>query len=180
MSATWQVLGRVVRAHGLCGSVRVVVYGETPASLELPGVNLRLPGGRLVPVEFTERRPVRGGFLYDLHGYRGLDAVAPLIPAEIVIRQEDLPPPEEDEYYHFQLLGLAVEDFDGTPRGTLAEIITTVAHDVYVVRGAGGELLIPAAAPFIVRIDTDCGRMVVDSRSLREAGGEDERGDDAG
>jgi 16S rRNA processing protein RimM len=182
MSASWQVLGRVVRAHGLRGSVKVISYGERPDSLELPGVHLRLPGNRLLPVNLIGRRPVRGGLLYQLRGYDSLDAVAPLIPAEIVIRRDDLPPPDEDEYYHFQLLGLNVVDGDGVPCGTLAEIITTAAHDVYVIRDGAGELLVPAAIPFIVNIDLKRGRMVIDRRPLRESAGEgeeDKREDDA-
>ena len=42
------------------------------------------------------------------------------------------------------------------------EVFTTAAHDIYVVRGRYGEVLIPAVAEFVVEIDRDGRRMTVD------------------
>ena len=163
------MLGKIVKTHGLRGEIKVVLPGETPENLSLPGIHLRLADGHLVSVSFYGCRPVRGGYLFKLKGYRDLEAVAPLIKAEVVIRAEELPPLDDDEYYHFQLLGLAVRDVSGVYLGKLVEILPIGFHDVYCIRDeAGKELLIPAAAPFIVTIDIAAGSMVVDPRILRE------------
>jgi 16S rRNA processing protein RimM len=163
------VLGKIVKAHGLRGEIKIVLPGETPENLELPGIHLRFADGRLMPAVLYGCRPVRGGYLFRVKGYSDIDAVAPLIKAEVVIRADDLPPLDDDEYYHFQLLGLAVRDISGVYLGKVAEILQTGFHDVYCVRGkADEELLIPAVSPFIVNIDISAGSMVVDPRALRE------------
>lgn len=167
--SSWQVLGKIVKAHGLRGELKIVLPGETPENLKLPGIHLRFADGRMIPVDLTGGRPVRGGYLFKVKGYSDLDAVTPLIKAELVIRSDDLPPLGDDEYYHFQLLGLRVKDVSGAYLGKLVEILPTGAHDVYCIQGEGGEeLLIPAVVPFIVTIDRAAGSMVVDSRMLRE------------
>lgn len=163
------MLGKIVKAHGLRGEIKVVLAGETPENLELPGIHLRFADGRLVPAVLYGCRPVRGGYLFRVKGYSDLDAVTPLIKAEVVIRSDDLPPLDDDEYYHFQLLGLKVRDISGIYLGELVEILPTGFHDVYCIRGeTDEELLLPAVSPFIVNIDIAAGSMVVDSRMLRE------------
>ncbi|NIA19084.1 MAG: 16S rRNA processing protein RimM [Xanthomonadaceae bacterium] len=166
---SWQVLGKIVKAHGLRGEIKIVLPGETPENLTLPGIHLRFADGRLMPVVLSGCRPVSGGYLFRVKGYADLDAVAPLIKAEVVIRADDLPPLDNDEYYHFQLLGLTVRDISGVYLGELVEILPTGFHDVYCIRGeADEELLVPAVSPFIVNIDISAGSMVVDPRTLRE------------
>ncbi len=165
------MLGKIVKSHGLRGEVKVVLPGGMPENLSLPGIHLRLADGRLLPAVFRGGRPVRGGYLFRVKGYEDVNQVAPLIRAEVVIRAADLPLLDDDEYYHFQLLGLQVRDVSGDELGELVEILSTGAHDVYCIRGeAGDELLVPAVSRFIVKIDPESGSMVVDSRLLREEG----------
>ncbi|HKC50865.1 MAG TPA: ribosome maturation factor RimM, partial [Myxococcota bacterium] len=46
-------------------------------------------------------------------------------------------------------------DRDGESLGTLVEILATAGVDVLVVRGEGGDLLLPATASLIVRLDRE-------------------------
>ncbi|MBW1645662.1 MAG: 16S rRNA processing protein RimM [Deltaproteobacteria bacterium] len=169
MAATWQVLGKIVKPHGLRGDLKVVFLGENLENLERPGIHLRFPDGRLQPAVMEYRRPVKGGHLFRLAGCDSIAEAEKLVPAEVVIRAADLPPLPPGEYYHFQLLGLRVRDAAGEDLGMLAEIIATGGHDVYVIRHPeAGELLVPAVAAFIVRIDLEAGEMVVDRHLLQE------------
>jgi len=62
-----------------------------------------------------------------------------------------LPP---GEFYWFEVLGLPVVDAeDGTHLGSLADIIPTPAHDVYVIRQGDRELLLPAVEEVITEIN---------------------------
>jgi 16S rRNA processing protein RimM len=55
-------------------------------------------------------------------------------------------------------LGLPVfHAAEGTPLGYLEEIIPSPAHDVYVVRREGKEVLLPAIEEVIVEINLDKG-----------------------
>ena len=61
---------------------------------------------------------------------------------------------------HFlaDLMGLEVRDADtGAVLGTVTDILTPPAHEVYVVRGGGREYLIPAVDEFVKEIDVDGG-----------------------
>jgi 16S rRNA processing protein RimM len=72
-----------------------------------------------------------------------------------------LPKPDEGEYYWADLIGLRVSTEAGDDLGTLREIIETGSNDVYVVKGACREFLIPATDDVVRGIDLDAGTMTV-------------------
>ncbi len=74
---------------------------------------------------------------------------------------DDLPELEEDAFYRFEILGLRVVDEDGTELGEVEEVIETGSNDVYVVRDAESELLIPAIDSVVKQVDTTEKRMIV-------------------
>ena len=57
------------------------------------------------------------------------------------VDRDELPPPKEDEYYVFQLVGLDVEREDGTRLGRVTNVEAGVANDVLELDSG------PAAAP---------------------------------
>ena len=69
---------------------------------------------------------------------------------------------EEGEYFHFQLLGLRVLTEEREELGQITEILETGSNDVYVVSGAGGEVLIPALVDVVLEVRLDEGQMIVD------------------
>ncbi len=71
---------------------------------------------------------------------------------------EELPP---GTFYRHQIVGLAVRDPDGRPLGKVEDIWSPGPHDIYVVRDGGRELLIPAVAEFILRVDLERGELTV-------------------
>ncbi len=87
------------------------------------------------------------------------DVKPPASPGE---RPEPLPP---GSYYHSQIIGLRVETTRGEALGSITEIISspnTEVNDVYVAKGVKGEVLIPAIADVVKRIDTKNGVMVIE------------------
>jgi 16S rRNA processing protein RimM len=74
---------------------------------------------------------------------------------------EPLPP---GEHYWYELVGCRVETVDGTLLGTVREIWETGAHDVLVIEGeAGRRHLIPAAQPFLERVEVGERRIVIEA-----------------
>ena len=67
-----------------------------------------------------------------------------------------LPP---GEYFVHQLIGSMVVTDTGDDLGRIAEILRTGSNDVYVVRGARGEVLIPSIPDVVRNVDVD-GRTV--------------------
>jgi 16S rRNA processing protein RimM len=78
--------------------------------------------------------------------------------ATLAVRREELPEPEEDAYYVFQLVGLAVEEEGGRELGTVADVENGPANDALVLDSG---LLLPLVDACVLDIDLDSGRVVV-------------------
>lgn len=73
----------------------------------------------------------------------------------------DVPRDDDDSYFIHELVGLRVVDSDGTEIGRLVEVLSTGANDVYVVRSQTSEVLVPAIAEVVTRIDLPVGVMEI-------------------
>ena len=75
-----------------------------------------------------------------------------------------MPELPENEYYHYQLIGILVKDESGNNIGALSEILVTGANDVYVVTTEDTpvrEILIPAIQLVILDVNLASGIMRV-------------------
>lgn len=69
---------------------------------------------------------------------------------------------EKDEYFVTDLIGISVYKEDGSPLGTLTEIIPTGANDVYVVTDeTKKEWLLPAIRECILNVDMENRKMTI-------------------
>ena len=141
-------VGRVGRPHGVDGSFFVDGASEAPERFAL-GATLLVDGE---PAEVTVSKRGAGGRVViklDRAVSRG---------ATLAVRLEDLPEPEEDAYYVFQLVGLAVEEEGGRALGTVTEVENTPANDVLVLDSG---VLLPLVEACVREIDLDASRIVV-------------------
>jgi 16S rRNA processing protein RimM len=75
---------------------------------------------------------------------------------------QDSPLPE-GQYYHHQIIGLQVRTTRGELLGTITDILTGRSNDNYIVRGARGEILIPAIEDVVRSIDLDEGLITIEA-----------------
>jgi len=78
------------------------------------------------------------------------------VPIEQAVR---LPP---GSYFWHEIVGLHVQDTRGRALGSVAEVLPTGSNDVYVVRSAEGDLLLPAIKDVVRAIDRERGVMTVE------------------
>ena len=159
------VLGEVVKTHGLRGEVKVRSEIEDPDNFLLPALCLRCADGSCKPLAVERYRAQKGAFVLRFAGCESIDQGQNLVGCELVCRGSQLPSLPAGEYYHFQLLGLPVFDCQGQEMGNLSEILQTAAHEIYVVKPQTGmqeELLLPVVAAYIIEIDLEAGKIVVD------------------
>ncbi len=72
----------------------------------------------------------------------------------VSVKLDQAAPLKPGEFYHHQVIGLQAITDAGEELGSVVEIITTGANDVYVVRGpSGGEILLPAIKSVILKIE---------------------------
>lgn len=102
------------------------------------------------------------GVIAQIDGITDRDEAVALMGWDVHIRHEDLPAPEEGEYYWTDLIGLDVENLEGFQLGKVDSLIETGANDVLVVKGER-ELAVPFLQGQTVKsIDLATGKMIVD------------------
>jgi 16S rRNA processing protein RimM len=155
------LIGRIGRPHGVEGEMYLDGCSLTPLELnDLARFTWR--GGRDLAreLELLAARPANTRMLVRFKGTVTREAAAELTNGELLADSERLPDPGPGQVYYFQLVGLEVRTEDGRVLGTLADILPTGAHPVYIVRGER-ELLIPAAPDVIRNVDLAARTMTV-------------------
>ncbi len=154
-------LGKIVGVFGVRGWVKVFsetrpreqIFKYSPWLLEL--------NGKVTEVEVKEGRAQGKGLVARLDGYTDCGLAKELIGAAISIPQTALPETGIDEYYWSQLIGLQVENIQGSELGKVISLFDTGANDVLVVKGER-ERLIPFTEFAVIKIDLDDGKLTVD------------------
>lgn len=103
----------------------------------------------------------RNQVILELEGLSTPEEAQRLVGQLVTVPATAAPSLPEDEYFHFQILGLRVRTEVGEELGQITEILPTGSNDVYVVSGERGEILIPAIAEVIQEINLADGIMVV-------------------
>ena len=155
-------LGRVTKVHGIRGEVKVVLFADAWEPFRgLTQCLMGPPGGPFRLLGIESGRDHGGAIVLKLAGIDSPEAASALLRCEVAIPRGEAPPPPENAFYHYDILGLDVVVGEQT-LGTVREILETPAHDVYVIRGASGDWLLPAARAHIRRIDLAAGRIELD------------------
>ena len=157
-------LGQVVGAHGTHGLVKIFFYSGNAPDLvgDRPVLRLRRAPAGAIPYRVVNISAHQRHFIVQLDEVGDRSAAESLVGAEVVVDREQLPAPGPDDYYWIDLIGLAVTTVDGQSLGTLAHIMETGSNDVYVVRSGRREVLVPALASVVRRIDLVQRQMWVD------------------
>ena len=155
-------MGAVARAHGLQGEVVVDVWSEAPERFR-PGSQLTAQLGdfaRAMTVETA--RPFGERLLIRFEGITTRTQAEALRGADLTVARSEVGPAPEGAHYRFDLIGLRVKTRAGEHLGTVADVFSTGANDVIVVRGERGELLLPHLTTVVLSIQPERGEMVVE------------------
>ena len=119
---------------------------------------------RMRAFTFDSLRPLKDDMLVArVAGLSTRDAAQALKGVEIFARRDQLPPPNEDEFYYDDLVGLEAVDGAGARLGRVVSLMNYGAGDVLEIAPAqGGEtLLLPFTKRVAPHIDFDAGRIVI-------------------
>jgi 16S rRNA processing protein RimM len=127
-------LAVVAGAHGIGGEVKLKLFTDDLSAYgAFNGGTLTLAGLRGTVARFAE--------VGDRTAAEALRGTALTVP------RDALPPLAEGEYYHADLIGLAVETPDGTAVGEVVAIENFGAGDVVeIARTGGGTVMVPMHA----------------------------------
>ena len=152
-------MGRIIRGHGLDGTLRIQPLSDNPARFQA-GSTLTV-AGQLRTIDSCAHLP-DGHALLRLEGLNDPNAARRLSGEWLLAPEDSAPELPPGEYYHYQLVGLSVITDQGEKLGEVREVLETGSNDVYVVASPnGGELLLPAIEQVVKEIDLGSGRMLV-------------------
>lgn len=153
------VVGRINTTWGLRGHVKVTPFSSNPDRFAVGAVLYVRGEARRV----TDLNTSQGYPIVRFEGYPDATAAEVLRGTLIEIDETDLPPLEEGEYYLHDLRGLTVVTTGGEQIGTLVDVLTTGANDVYVVRREGKpDTLLPAIREVVIGVDLAARTMTIE------------------
>ncbi|QIW83772.1 ribosome maturation factor RimM [Bacillus velezensis] len=155
MTNRWFNVGKIVNTHGIKGEVRVISKTDFAEERYKPGNTLYLfAEGAEEPIKVTvsAHRLHKQFHLLQFKEMPSLNEVEHLRNMVIKVPEEDLGELEEDEFYFHEIIGCEVVSEDGELIGTVKEILTPGANDVWVVARKGKK---DALIPYIASVVKD-------------------------
>jgi len=154
------LLAAVMGAQGLKGEVKVKTFTAAPEALRAYGVLHDANGKRY---EITAFRPTKPGeAVIAFKGVANRNAAGALRGTELFVTREALPAPDEDEFYHADLIGLEAFDSEGRQVGKVAAIHNFGASDVIEITGSNGDgVMLAFTKETVPLIDIPGGRIQI-------------------
>jgi len=159
----WVCLAEVGAPKGVRGAVRLNCFNEHPADVASYGPLHAGPGGRALKARVLET-PKPGHVVVAIEGVADRDAAAALTGTRLYVPRSVLPPPDADEFYHHDLIGLAVVHVDGRALGRVANVLDHGAGTLLDVAGPEGRpgFVLPFTRAAVPVVDLAGRRMVAD------------------
>ena len=153
-------VARIGAPHGVRGEVKFWSFTADPAAVAGYGP-FEAADGRLVEIDTL--RPAKEFFVARLKGIADRDAAERLRNVELFVPRDRLPATADtDEFYHADLIGLAVVDEAGGALGTVTAMHNFGAGDLIEVRPpAGDSVMLPFTQSVVPLVDIAGGRIVV-------------------
>ncbi|SDI67987.1 ribosome maturation factor RimM [Natribacillus halophilus] len=156
-------VGKIVNTHGVNGEVRVIATTDFPEDRFAVCSELRFvaENGDTVMLEIQAKREHKQFYLLLFTGYETQADAETLKGGDLEVHESRREPLPEDEFYYNEIIGADVYADDGDHLGTVREILSPGANDVWVVERAGKDLLLPYTSEVVQAIDIENRRVTV-------------------
>jgi 16S rRNA processing protein RimM len=158
-------VGEIVNTQGIKGEVRVASRTDFPEERFQAGSRLLIfqDGKFLQEVTVAAARKKKNLMIVKFKEFSSINEVEQLKGSELKIAKDALQELAADEYYYHEIIGLTVETLAGEVLGTIKEILSPGANDVWVVERPGkSDLLIPYIKEVVRAVDLENGRVKVE------------------
>lgn len=147
-------IGKIVGRHGFKGILKLRSYTESMSFFH-PDAHIwarNLSGGfSRFTIEWI--KPHKKGFLIFFKDVHSEGQIQHLFNAELFIHRDQMPEPDEGDYYWNDLIGLSVYTLENIYVGKLEHIFSTGSNDVFVVKDHATEKLVPALESVVIKIN---------------------------
>jgi 16S rRNA processing protein RimM len=155
-------VARIGAAHGVRGDVKLWSFTGDPAAVA-DYSPFTTADGRTIEIETL--RPAKDFFVARIKGVGDRNAAERLRNVELYVARERLPAPgADDEFYHADLIGLAVIDCGGVALGSVVAVYNFGAGDILEVKldGRRTTIMLPFNETVVPAIEIEAGRLIVD------------------
>ena len=155
-------IGRVIKAHGLRGEVRVEQLSNVTGRFEfLDEVTLELKNGECFhyDVEYTKIKGVYA--IFKLNGIDNRDDAELLRGAYVNVSHERVAPLDDNSYYAFDLECMEVFDSSNKKIGFVKRVEHYPANDVIVIEKKDEDIMIPAIREYIIDVNIKAKKLTV-------------------
>jgi 16S rRNA processing protein RimM len=155
-------VGRIGRPHGIRGDVVVGVRTDEPELRFARGSRLDTDPAEVGPLTVAGSKWHSGELLVRFEGVSDRDAAAELRGTWLTVDSATIAPLEDpDEFRDGDLVGLSVRTVDGTPVGTVDDVLHS-GQDVLVIKSADGrEVMVPFVKPLVPDVDIPGGTLTI-------------------
>ncbi|MFD0771066.1 ribosome maturation factor RimM [Bacillus sp. CGMCC 1.60114] len=155
----WFNVGKIVNTHGVRGELRVISRTDFPEERYKVGNTLYIwqeKGTEPLAVKVTSHRQHKSFDLLTFEGYNNVNEVEQLKGSLLKVPEEQLGELPEGEYYYHEIIGCTVVTEDGETIGTIKEILSPGANDVWVIKQPKGQdVLIPYIEEVVLQVNID-------------------------
>jgi len=153
-------VGRVLRPHGVHGELKVEILTDFPE--HLTDVATVYIGPQQRAYTLTHVRSHGKALLLTLKECPDRNTAEMLRGTLVHIAFNNAVPLEDEEYYHFQVIGLQVKTEEGTHLGEVVDVLQAPgANDVFVIQGPDGEVLLPVIKEVVLDLNFETGQVLV-------------------
>jgi 16S rRNA processing protein RimM len=128
-------LAAIIGAHGVTGELRLKLFGEGPDSLKR--YKSFDAGGRTLTLKTVRDGP--NGAVARFAEVTDRNAAEALRGTSLTVPRSALPPLEEGEYYHVDLIGLPCVTDEGEAIGAVVTVENFGACDILEIQKPGGK-----------------------------------------
>ena len=156
--------------HGVRGEVRLRSFTADPLAVADYGVLETEDGAARFEIEAV--RPAKDHLVARLRGVSDRNAAEKLTGLRLYVPRERLPAPHAgDEFYHADLVGLAVVDASGDALGRVVAIHNFGAGDLIEIKPEryNATVMLPFTDAAVPSVDIAGGRIVVDAELFASA-----------
>lgn len=158
-------VGKIINTHGIRGEVKVLRISDFEERFRIGEViYLEKDRDEFIPLTIEGHRIHKGYDLLRFEGYNNLNDVEPFKGFHLKISEEQLTELEEDEYYYHEIIGCEVYTIEKQFIGTIKEILSPGANDVWVVkREKGKDVLIPYIEQVVKSVDIEQKKVIIET-----------------
>jgi 16S rRNA processing protein RimM len=155
-------IGSIAGSYGVQGEVRLKSFCAEPSDIAAYGPLSTEDGTRSFTVKLT--RPVTGGYGARLSGISTKEQADALRGTALFVERGKLPSLPDDEFYHADLIGLAVHDTGGAAMGRVIAVHNHGAGDLLEVQPEGPKaaILLPFTRAIVPTVDLKARRIIAD------------------